>query len=82
MTGSWTPSRRRGLEVLGWEQGRARVGMGMWSCTAADPIVSSAAAAWLVGNGFAAEEPGWSDVSVIEITDAGRAAWAETGGGA
>lgn len=57
MTGNWTSSRRRGLEVLARvNPGSARIGMGMWLDE--EPVISSAAAAWLVGNGFAARQPG------------------------
>lgn len=69
--GTWTPSRRRGLEVLArCAPGSARIGIGMWDD--AEPVVSSAAADWLIGNGFAERQPG-SDNHVL-ITAAGRSA--------
>lgn len=72
---NWTPSRRRGLDVAhGAMPDPVRIGMGMWTDDG-PPVVTSAAAAWLVGHGYLARVEVRPGQQWVELTPAGSDAW-------
>lgn len=72
---NWTPSRRRGLDVAhGAALVPVRIGMGMWDDDG-PPIITSAAADWLVGHGYLSRIRVKAGQKWVKLTPAGSDAW-------